>query len=50
MPGYNLNTLIAETGQKLEAVGIESGPAEAELILCDLLDLDRLHLYLHGRL
>lgn len=48
MAAYNLNKLIAETGQKLEAVGIESGLAEAELILCDLLDFDRLHLYLHG--
>jgi release factor glutamine methyltransferase len=44
----NLNTLISDAAQKLEAVGIESGAAEAEYILCELLDFDRLHLYLHG--
>jgi len=48
MSAVNLNKLIAEAGTKLQEVGIEAGPAEAELILCDLLDFDRLHLYLHG--
>ncbi|MDD4051882.1 MAG: peptide chain release factor N(5)-glutamine methyltransferase [candidate division Zixibacteria bacterium] len=48
MPARNLNTLIADAARKLEAVGIESGAAEAEYILCELLDFDRLHLYLHG--
>jgi release factor glutamine methyltransferase len=48
MAAGNLNTLIADAAKKLEAVGIESGAAEAEYILCELLDFDRLHLYLHG--
>lgn len=48
MADVNLNKLIASAGKKLQEVGIEAGPAEAELILCDLLDFDRLHLYLHG--
>jgi len=48
MGTVNLNKLIAEAGSKLQEVGIAAGPAEAELILCDLLDFDRLHLYLHG--
>jgi release factor glutamine methyltransferase len=48
MPEVNLNKLIAEAGKKLQAVGIDAGLAEAELILCDLLDFNRLHLYLHG--
>jgi len=48
MPKYNLNKIIARTGEKLEAAGIDAGAAEAEIILCDLLDFDRLHLYLHG--
>ncbi len=48
MPDINLNKLIAQAGEKLQEVGIEAGLVEAELILCDLLDFDRLHLYLHG--
>jgi len=48
MAAGNLNTLIADAARKLETVGIESGGAEAEYILCELLDFDRLHLYLHG--
>jgi release factor glutamine methyltransferase len=48
MGNVNLNKLIAEAGARLQAVGIEAGPVEAELILCDLLDFDRLHLYMHG--
>jgi release factor glutamine methyltransferase len=48
MPDFNLNKLIAEAGARLQEVGIEAGPTEAELILCDLFDFDRLHLYLDG--
>lgn len=48
MAKININALIAEAGKKLEKVGIEAGPAEAEIALCDLLDVDRLQLYLHG--
>lgn len=48
MAARNLNTLIADAAGRLGAVGIESGAAEAEYILCELLDFDRLHLYLHG--
>ena len=48
MGKVNVNLLIAEAGKKLQEVGIEAGPAEAELILCDLLDVDRLRLYLDG--
>jgi len=48
MPGVNLNKIIADAGSRLQEVGIEAGPAEAELVLCDLLDCDRLFLYLHG--
>ncbi len=45
MPVRNLNALIADAAKKLQAVGIESGAAEAEYILCELLDFDRLHLH-----
>ena len=48
MENVNVNKLIADAGKKLQEVGIEAGPAEAELVLCDLLDVDRLQLYLHG--
>ncbi len=48
MAGVNINALIAEAGKKLQEVGIEAGPIEAELILEDLLDIDRLQLYLNG--
>ncbi len=44
----NLNLLISAAARKLNAAGIESGVAEAEIILCDLLDCDRLRLYLEG--
>jgi release factor glutamine methyltransferase len=48
MSVMNLNKLIADAGRKLQEVGIEAGPAEAEIILCDVFDCDRLFLYLHG--
>ena len=48
MTERNLNIVISEAAKKLVAVGIEAGAAEAELILCELFDFDRLHLYLHG--
>ena len=48
MSATNLNKLIADAGRKLQKVGIEAGAAEAEIILCDILDCDRLFLYLHG--
>lgn len=44
----NLNAVIANAAKKLVAAGIEAGAAEAEIVLCELLDFDRLHLYLHG--
>lgn len=44
----NLNRLIADAGARLREVGIDSGEAEAEIVLCDLLDCDRLFLYMHG--
>jgi len=47
-PPINLNAVIANAAKKLEAAGIEAGAAEAEIVLCELLDFDRLHLYLHG--
>lgn len=48
MAKVNVNSFIAEAGKKLEQVGIEAGPAEVELILCDLLDVNRLQLFLNG--
>ncbi|MCP4567144.1 MAG: peptide chain release factor N(5)-glutamine methyltransferase [FCB group bacterium] len=48
MSDRNLNLVISEAARKLEKVGIEAGAAEAELILCDLLDCTRLHLFLQG--
>jgi release factor glutamine methyltransferase len=47
-PQVNLNAVISNAAKKLEAAGIEAGAAEAEIVLCELLDFDRLHLYLHG--
>ncbi len=44
----SLPRFIAEKGKILEKAGIERGKAEVELILCYLLDLERLQLYLHG--
>jgi len=48
MSKMNLNRLIADTATRLKEAGIDDGAAEAELILCELLDFDRLHLYLNG--
>ncbi len=44
----NINRLIADAGTSLREVGINVGEAEAEIVLCDLLDCDRLFLYMHG--
>lgn len=43
-----LARLINEAASRLRAVGIDAGVAEAEIILCYLLDCDRLQLYLNG--
>ncbi|HSH00249.1 MAG TPA: peptide chain release factor N(5)-glutamine methyltransferase [candidate division Zixibacteria bacterium] len=43
-----LARLINTAAARLRAVGIDAGVAEAEIILCDLLDCDRLKLYLDG--
>jgi release factor glutamine methyltransferase len=48
MSQVNLNEIIAEAGKRLKDVGIDAGAAEAEIILCELFDSDRLFLYLHG--
>ena len=43
-----LATFVAEQAARLQSVGIDAGRAEVELILCYLLENDRLHLYLNG--
>jgi len=43
-----LPRFIADKASVLEVAGIESAKAEIEWILCHVLDVDRLHLYLHG--
>jgi release factor glutamine methyltransferase len=48
MPKVNLNSLISEAAKKLQGVGIETGASEVEMILCELLEIDRLQLYLRG--
>jgi len=48
MSPHNLNKLIGDAADRLVSVGIDDGAVEAELILCELFDFDRLHLYLHG--
>ncbi len=48
MPKVNINSLISKAAEKLQSVGIETGAAEAEIILCELLEVDRLELYLRG--
>lgn len=47
-PADHLPKLIAEKAKALEAAGVDTAAGEVELILCHLLELDRLHLYLHG--
>ncbi|MDZ4723910.1 MAG: peptide chain release factor N(5)-glutamine methyltransferase [candidate division Zixibacteria bacterium] len=44
----HLPKFIAEKGKILEKVGIDAGKAEIEIILCSILDCDRLFLYLRG--
>lgn len=44
----SLPAFISEHGKRLEEAGIAAGKAEVEIILCHLLDCDRLQLYLHG--
>ncbi|MGD8922768.1 MAG: peptide chain release factor N(5)-glutamine methyltransferase [Candidatus Zixiibacteriota bacterium] len=43
-----LAKFISEKAAVLEQAGIDQGKAEVELMLCHLLDADRLHLYLDG--
>ncbi len=45
----SLSGFITEKARLLEAVGIDQGQAEIELILCHLLGVGRLDLVLHGR-
>lgn len=40
--------MISEAEKKLQSAGIDAGKAEAEIVLCDLLDCERLKLYLDG--
>lgn len=47
---HRVPRLIDRLGKRLEAVGIEAGRVEVELILCHLLAIERLGLYLHGAL
>ena len=44
----HLQKFVAEQARRLEEVGIDQAKAEVELILCYLLECDRLHLYLDG--
>jgi release factor glutamine methyltransferase len=44
----SLPRFIADKGKVLEESGIERGKAEVEIILCYLLNVERLQLYLHG--
>lgn len=43
-----IQQLVSSFGQRLEAVGIDAGRVEVEIILSHLLSVDRLELYLHG--
>jgi len=43
-----LPRFISRQAKSLEEAGIDQAKAEVEIILCHLLDLDRLHLYLDG--
>ena len=44
----HLTKFISEKGKILEDAGIDRGKAEVEIILCSLLDIERLQLYLYG--
>ena len=44
----NLNVLISKAADRLRRAGIDAGQAEAEIILCHLLDCQRLELYLES--
>lgn len=44
-----LPKFISQQAARLQKAGIEAGRAEVELILCHLLEKDRLHLYLNGK-
>lgn len=44
----HLPRFIAEKGKLLEEAGVERAKGEVEIILCHLLEVDRLNLYLHG--
>ncbi len=44
----HLPRFISEKGKILEDAGIERGKGEVELILCHILEIERLQLYLHG--
>lgn len=48
MPDNIINELISKAAAKLKAAGIDAGKAEAEIVLCDLLECERLKLYLDG--
>ncbi|MFH1699357.1 MAG: peptide chain release factor N(5)-glutamine methyltransferase [Candidatus Zixiibacteriota bacterium] len=48
MANININKLITEAGHTLRDADIDAGTVEAELILCELLDIERLKLYLDG--
>ncbi|MCH7878986.1 MAG: peptide chain release factor N(5)-glutamine methyltransferase [candidate division Zixibacteria bacterium] len=43
-----MNKLISSAGARLQSAGIESGAAEAEIVLCYLLKCERLDLFLSG--
>ncbi len=45
---FNLNQFLVEQGQLLIDVGIEGGRVEVVIILCHLLDCERLQLFLHA--
>ena len=48
MSETKLLRLINNAAEKLSQAGIDAGVAESEIILCHLLDCDRLELYLNG--
>lgn len=48
MSSNSLNKLISSAAERLHKVGIEAGLIEVEIILCHLLQCERLELYLAG--